>query len=230
MKHTRALPTPSMSDNSMGSLSRSGSSEPAPQSRRSSSPTHTIISLMSPPRSKDSPPPRKKLRRLYELTTFGHIPGIRVGATWMTRLECSRYGVHAPPLAGVHGHKDKGCFSVVMSGAYEDDEDNGDWFTYTGTGGRTESHNRGKLCEHLSQTFDQTYEHPHNASLLQSYVSKNPVRVVRGHNTTYGPRTGYRYDGLYIVENASYDTGKNKHQICTFTFRRMAGQDPLPTK
>lgn len=29
-----------------------------------------------------------------------------------------------------------GSFSVVLSGGYEDDEDKGDWFIYTGSGGR----------------------------------------------------------------------------------------------
>lgn len=197
------------SDGVLDTMRQSASSEPAPQSKRRR--------------------PGKRVCRPYNLDTFGHIPGIKVGATWMTRLECSRYGVHAPPLAGIHGRKDEGCFSVVMSGTYEDDIDEGNLFTYTGTGGRTDSRNRGKLCEHLPQSFDQTFEHSHNASLLQSYVTKKPVRVVRGSKTVYGPQQGYRYDGLYVIEDASYDAGEHGYQICTFTFRRMDGQDPLPT-
>lgn len=40
--------------------------------------------------------------------------------------ECSAAGVHAPPIAGIHGTKDDGAYSVVMSGEYNDDEDYGD--------------------------------------------------------------------------------------------------------
>jgi len=194
-------------------------------SRTSRSPS-LVPSLQSSRNLKSRP--RKKVIRPYNLARFGHIPGIKVGTTWTTRLDCSRYGVHAPSLAGIHGRKDEGCYSIVMSGAYEDDIDERDWFTYIGTGGRTDSHNRGKLCEELPQTFDQTFDHPHNASLLQSYVTRKPVRVVRGHKTAHGPRNGYRYDGLYIVDNADYETGQHGHQVCRFTFRRMEGQDPLP--
>ena len=40
--------------------------------------------------------------------------------------ECSAAGVHAPPIAGIHGTKDDGAYSVVMSGDYNDDEDHGE--------------------------------------------------------------------------------------------------------
>jgi len=202
---------------------------PMPEASRSGPGSTTRWSGIVPTlQSRRKTAPQKKVIRPYNLTRFGPIPGIKVGTTWMTRLECSRYGVHAPPLAGIHGCKDEGCYSIVMSGAYEDDVDEGDWFTYIGTGGRTDSHHRGKLCEELPQTFDQTFEHPHNASLLQSYVTRKPVRVVRGHKTVHGPQNGYRYDGLYTVDDAGYEDGKHDYKVCRFTFRRMEGQDPLP--
>jgi hypothetical protein len=36
----------------------------------------------------------------------------------------------------MHGRATDGCYSIVLSGGYEDDEDNGDEFVYTGAGGR----------------------------------------------------------------------------------------------
>ena len=36
-----------------------------------------------------------------------------------------------PPVAGIAGSEKKGCQSIVLAGGYEDDEDNGDEFTYT---------------------------------------------------------------------------------------------------
>ena len=51
----------------------------------------------------------------------------------------SCYGVHRPPVAGIHARstgKNPGCFSIVLNGGYEDDVDNGDEVTFTGSGGR----------------------------------------------------------------------------------------------
>ena len=48
----------------------------------------------------------------------------------------SEAGVHRPHVAGICGTGDKGCVSLVLSGGYEDDVDDGDEFTYTGSGGQ----------------------------------------------------------------------------------------------
>lgn len=45
-------------------------------------------------------------------------------------------------MAGIHGRENEGAYSIVLSGGYEDDEDNGDSFTYTGSGGRDLSGNK----------------------------------------------------------------------------------------
>ena len=39
-------------------------------------------------------------------------------------------------FSGIHASEKEGCMSLVLSGGYEDDVDNGDEFTYTGSGGR----------------------------------------------------------------------------------------------
>jgi hypothetical protein len=74
---------------------------------------------------------------------FGHISGAPVGTKWDTRCAwlstfmllvindcnyrelCSKAGVHTPTIAGISGSR-YGAYSIVLSGAYEDDEDNGD--------------------------------------------------------------------------------------------------------
>jgi E3 ubiquitin-protein ligase UHRF1 len=57
-------------------------------------------------------------------------------------MEASEAGVHRPPVGGIAGSEKTGCFSIVLSGGYEDDVDNGDEFLYTGSGGRDLSGNK----------------------------------------------------------------------------------------
>lgn len=63
----------------------------------------------------------------------------------------SEAGVHRPPVGGIHGRADQGAFSIILSGGYEDDVDNGDEFLYTGSGGRDLSGNKRTAL----QTCDQ---------------------------------------------------------------------------
>ena len=73
---------------------------------------------------------------------FGPIPGIEVGTQWLFRMQVSEDGVHRPPVGGIAGTEKEGCQSIVISGGYEDDVDNGEEFTYTGSGGRDLSGNK----------------------------------------------------------------------------------------
>ncbi|KAJ3119525.1 hypothetical protein HK098_005376 [Nowakowskiella sp. JEL0407] len=52
------------------------------------------------------------------------------------------------------------------------------------------SHDQEKRCGKLS--------------LVSSYQLKQLVRVIRGCGAEYGPGEGYRYDGLYYVDNHEY--------------------------
>ena len=58
--------------------------------------------------------------------------GVLVGETWEDRMECRQWGAHLPHVAGIAGQSDYGAQSVALSGGYEDDEDHGEWFLYTG--------------------------------------------------------------------------------------------------
>ena len=59
----------------------------------------------------------------------GSIPGVDVGTHWETRMACCYSGVHRPPVAGISGNEKEGCFSIALSGGYEDDVDLGECFT-----------------------------------------------------------------------------------------------------
>ena len=65
----------------------------------------------------------------------------------------SEAGVHRPHVAGIHGREDEGAYSIVLSGGYEDDEDDGDQFTYTGSGGRDLSGNKRTAEQSCDQTL-----------------------------------------------------------------------------
>lgn len=65
---------------------------------------------------------------------YGPVPGVEVGTCWKFRLQVSEAGVHRPHVAGIHGRETDGAYSLVLSGGYEDDVDNGCEFYYTGSG------------------------------------------------------------------------------------------------
>ncbi|GBE88392.1 hypothetical protein SCP_1302070 [Sparassis crispa] len=174
-------------------------------------------------------PPRHK--RTHDPCVFGHIPDVPVGTAFRSRQECNDFSVHAGILQGIHGRKDEGAFSIVMSGGYEDDEDTGYSFTYTGCGGRDlGAENKAREGP---QAYDQSFENnPKNMSLKVSSMTRKPVRVVRGFqlHSDFAPAEGYRYDGLYVVEAAWREMGKAGHLVCKYRFRRLDGQPTIPRK
>ncbi len=63
----------------------------------------------------------------------------------------SESGVHRPHVAGIHGREEEGAYSIVLSGGYDDDEDNGEEFTYSGSGGRDLSGNKRTAKQSMDQ-------------------------------------------------------------------------------
>ena len=140
---------------------------------------------------------------------FGAIPGIEVGTQWLFRMQCSEAGVHRPPVRGTHGTEKEGCQSIVISGGYEDDVDDGEEFTYTGSGGRDLSGNKRTAEQSSDQTLTKV-----NAAIAKNCHSKfddkkggdagkdwkkgKEIRVVRGkskkkkHENKYAPAEGNR--------------------------------------
>ncbi|CAM6037685.1 unnamed protein product [Sphagnum compactum] len=166
---------------------------------------------------------------------FGPIPaendplrnqGVLVGESWEDRLECRQWGAHMPHVAGIAGQSDYGSQSVALSGGYEDDEDHGEWFLYTGSGGRDLSGNKRTNKE---QSFDQKFEKM-NEALRISCKQGYPVRVVRSHKekrSCYAPETGVRYDGVYRIEKCWRKKGIQGKQVCRYLFVRC-DNEPAP--
>ncbi|KAG1735806.1 SRA-YDG [Suillus lakei] len=157
--------------------------------------------------------------------TFGHISGVEVGATFPTKVAVAEAGVHVQRQAGIHGDQELGAFSICLSKGYEDNEDRGNTITYVGSGGQD---------EYGDQISDQSPDSTANKALFVSFETKRPVRVVRGVNddSVYSPRKGYRYDGLYVVDEAKMKDGKKGFKMCTFTLKRLEeeGQKAIPIK
>src|SRR5205085_9988698 len=139
-----------------------------------------------------------------------------------TRGDLAQAGVHRPTQGGVSGTRRDGADSIVVSGGYEDDDDQGDEIIYTGAGGNDPA--TGK------QVADQTLDQPGNAGLVTSQNQGLPVRVVRGArgDTTYSPAAGYSYDGLYRVADHWSKIGKSGFRIWQFRLVRLTDQDAAP--
>ena len=132
------------------------------------------------------------------MRVFGEIDDVVVGDLFDDRKALAKAGVHSPLQAGISGGKDEGADSIVLSGGYEDDEDFGNEIIYTGAGGQ---HN-GK------QVSDQKLERV-NLALAKNKIENLPVRVTRGyqHKHELSPDKGYKYAGLYYVEDYWCEAG-----------------------
>ncbi|CAI5506064.1 unnamed protein product [Closterium sp. Naga37s-1] len=160
---------------------------------------------------------------------IGHVPGVPVGFQFFSRQEMAVVGVnlqaqggidYSPSGANQWGVEVASC--VVLSGGYEDDEDNGQWFDYTGQGGNNYRGDR-------TQLKDQQLERG-NLALANSEKLKLPVRVVRGvkEPASY-TKMVYTYDGLYRVVRSEHIPGDSGHMIFKFRMEREEGQPALQT-
>lgn len=162
---------------------------------------------------------------------FGHPSGVLPGATFTNREAAATAGVHQPTVAGISGGQAEGADSIVLSGGYEDDEDDGYEIIYTGHGGNNPNTNK--------QIRDQTLT-AGNMALAMSQRENLPVRVLRGAKHAKGfkpraayerfapPTTGYRYDGLYRVASFWPAMGKSGFRIWRFRLTLIAsGEDDV---
>lgn len=147
---------------------------------------------------------------------FGDVPGVREGDEFLSRDHLHDAGVHAPTQAGISGSAKEGADSIVLSGGYEDDFDLGDVIVYTGHGGRDPTTGRQVRDQALTQG---------NLALARSQVLGLPVRVTRGsrHASPLSPQVGYRYGGLYRVEDHWYETGRSGFGIYRFRLVKLTG-------
>ncbi|KAL3266946.1 hypothetical protein HHI36_011096 [Cryptolaemus montrouzieri] len=167
---------------------------------------------------------------------FGPVPGVDVGTLWKFRAQASEAGIHRPLVAGIHGRSDEGAYSIVVSGGYEDDVDNGDEFEYTGAGGRDLSGNKrvnGQTCNQeltntnkaLALNCKAKFNNVTGAE-SENWREGKPVRVVRkAGKSKYAPDDGYRYDGIYKIVKYYPEKGKSGFIVWKYLLRR---DDPTP--
>lgn len=140
---------------------------------------------------------------------IGEIGGVVPGTAFRSREEMHKAGIHRALRAGIVGGEQIGAESIVLSGGYVDDEDHGDVVIYTGHGGRDANTGR--------QIADQEFTHQ-NQALVVSQLRGDPVRVIRGasHRGPFSPTSGYRYDGLFWVEDHWLSRGQDGFLVCRF--------------
>lgn len=143
---------------------------------------------------------------------------ISIGAKFDDRRALHAAGLHPGSLQG--GISPQGR-SIVLSGGYVDDIDEGELVIYTGQGGRDPNTGR--------QTGDQKFERG-NDWLRHNCVEGIPVRVTRGYqlDSPYAPESGYRYDGLYQIVSYWQERGRDSFLVCRFRLERLGGQPPIP--
>ncbi|WP_020673887.1 YDG/SRA domain-containing protein [Amycolatopsis nigrescens] len=152
---------------------------------------------------------------------YGEIPGYPEGSHFPDRPALQRSRVHRPGQAGISGGQD-GADSIVVSGGYVDDEDNGDEIIYTGQGGRDPGTGRQIADQELTRG---------NLGLVRSRQDGRPVRVVRGSNgdPKYSPESGYRYDGLFRVIDHWQEDGKDGFTVWRFRLAKTEDEASIPT-
>lgn len=172
---------------------------------------------------------------------FGPIPGIDVGMSWQYRIQVSEVGIHAPPVAGISGTKEKGCNSLVLAGGYEDDTDEGFEFSYTGSGGRDLSGNKRTAEQSFDQTLTKSnaaiavscnaYFDDENGAESKDWKKGKPIRVCRSFkfkkHSKFAPDVGVRYDGIYKVVKYYPEKGKAGFKMWKYLLRRD-DESPVP--
>jgi len=140
-------------------------------------------------------------------------------------IEPSRADLGLVPLALLPTRVGRRPYARPACG-YEDDEDDGEQIICTGAGGNDPR--TGK------QIADQTRTQHGNAGMVLSEENGYPVRVMRGFkgDPAYSPASGYRYDGMYHVDQHWSETGKSGFRIWRFRMIRLspAGGRALPAR
>lgn len=148
---------------------------------------------------------------------FGEINSNFIGNVYTNRKELSKSGIHRPYQAGIWGSQYKGAYSIVISGGYKDDYDRLSEISYTGQGGRDVN---GKIIKDQELTLG-------NKGLAINCENDIPVRVVRGFQVFYGPKKGYRYDGLYKVKKYDFVEGLEGFKVYKFLLSSLLSKQEL---
>ncbi|XP_019078091.1 histone-lysine N-methyltransferase, H3 lysine-9 specific SUVH4 isoform X2 [Vitis vinifera] len=167
---------------------------------------------------------------------LGHLPGVSVGQQFFSRAEMVVVGLHGRWMSGIDymgkSYKKQGEYNnytfplavaVVLSGNYEDNEDDMEEVVYSGEGGND-------ILGTKQQIRDQVMERG-NLALKNSMEQLVPVRVIRGHKfrDTY-PRKVYTYDGLYMINEYWEEKGISGFIVFKYKLDRFGGQPKASSK
>ncbi|KAL2347917.1 hypothetical protein Fmac_001917 [Flemingia macrophylla] len=157
----------------------------------------------------------------------GAIPGVCIGDVFLYRMELCVVGLHGHPQAGIDylpasmsSNGEPIATSVIVSGGYEDDVDEGDVVIYTGHGGQD---------KHSKQVFHQKLEGG-NLAMERSMYYGIEVRVIRGvryEGTSSAAGRVYVYDGLYRILECWFDVGKSGFGVYKYKLCRIDGQSKM---
>jgi len=149
---------------------------------------------------------------------FGEIDGVTTGTSFPGLPAAFKSGIISNPYKGISSGKDAqgryGADAVVLNGGYEYDRDYNDRIIYTGDGG-----NRPGSLEIVENQQLKS----RNLALKSSYENQLPIRVIRGAKlkSAYAPKTGCRYDGLYIINDVVQNHTKNGFLIYQFILDKI---------
>ncbi|XP_057724612.1 histone-lysine N-methyltransferase family member SUVH9-like [Arachis stenosperma] len=158
----------------------------------------------------------------------GAIPGVYVGDVFLFRMELCVLGLHGQIQAGIDylaasmsPNNEPIATSVIVSGGYEDDMDEGDVIIYTGQG--------GQAMNSVRQATHQKLESG-NLALERSMYHNIEVRVIRGMKYEgAAAKSGkiYVYDGLYRISECWFDVGKSGFGVYKYKLVRVEGQPKM---
>ncbi|GAB2295635.1 hypothetical protein Dimus_029790 [Dionaea muscipula] len=156
----------------------------------------------------------------------GPVPGVEVGDVFIYRMEMCLVGLHTQSMAGIDymnlkvtQEEEPLAVSIVSSGGYEDNKEDGDTLIYSGQGGNIFNRRGDK------QVKDQKLERG-NLALEKSLRYGNEVRVIRGlkYDVAHPTRKVYVYDGLYKIQSSWSEKGKSGHNVFRYKLVRLPGQ------
>jgi len=149
---------------------------------------------------------------MFEVSCDYHGEGNLINGQWFPyHLSAKIHGAHGNPDSGIHGDRDHGAFSIVLSSGYNN-RDDGYEIKYYGTKAKAP----GKPT-------------PSTKYMMTAYDKKSEIRVLRSSGidppSQYRPSVGLRYDGLYKI--TSYNLMEEKYSHYRFNLKRIGGQLPI---
>lgn len=152
--------------------------------------------------------------------SFGELENYPEGCSFENREELRKAGLHSKPMDGISCIIGNPADAIVLSGGYRADIDEGDYILYTGQGGQDPKTRK--------QIRDQVLEKG-NLGLMMSKDRGIPIRVIRGsgHKSDFSPKSGYRYDGLYSIDEAFTEQSVDGPWIWRFELRKITNKEDV---